>query len=68
LLNGKQRVYYPDFYLPEFNLLIEIKNSYLLKRDSEIIEAKKKACINAGFEYLLINDKNYKEFYQYLSA
>lgn len=62
--NGKERIYYPDFYLPEFNLIIEIKNGYLLNRDAEIIKAKEKACFSAGFDYLLINNKDYTEFNQ----
>lgn len=68
ILDGKERVYYPDFYIPEFNLIIEIKNGYLLKRDQIIIDAKEKACIKAGFNYLLINDKDYSEFLRYLST
>ncbi len=67
-LDMKERTYYPDFYIPDFNLIVEIKNGYLLKRDKIIIEAKEKACRKAGFDYLLINNKDYSEFLQYLSA
>jgi hypothetical protein len=58
----KNRVYHPDFYIPSLNLIIEIKNSYLYKRDKEIIHAKEKATISNGFEYILIIDKDYSLF------
>jgi hypothetical protein len=67
-LDEKERTYYPDFYIPELNLIIEIKNGYLLKRDQVIINAKEKACRKAGFDYLLINNKDYREFLHYLST
>ncbi len=31
--------YYPDFYLPEFNIFFDTKNDYLIKQDKEKIEA-----------------------------
>ena len=58
----KCKIYYPDFYIPRINLIIECKNSYLAKRDKEIIELKKKATIANGFNYILIIDKDYNEF------
>jgi hypothetical protein len=58
---GKNKIYHPDFYIPSLNLIIEIKNSYLLKRDKNIIEAKEKATISNGFNYIMILDKNYNE-------
>jgi hypothetical protein len=59
---GKNKVYHPDFYIPSLNLVIECKNSYLMKKDKEIIEIKLKATINNGFNYILIIDKNYSNF------
>lgn len=67
-LNGVSRVYFPDFYISEFNLIVEIKNSYLLSRDKVIIDAKEKACIEAGFDYILIINKDYSEFLKYLTT
>lgn len=68
-LDEKDKIYYPDFYIPLLNLMIEIKNSYLFNRDLHIIKAKEKACINAGFKYIIIIDKDYTEFKRkYLSA
>ena len=59
---NKLTYYLPDFYIPSLNLIIEIKNSYLAKRDKCKIRAKKKATINNGFKYIMIVNKNYKNF------
>jgi hypothetical protein len=62
IFNGKNKIYFPDFYIPSLNLIIECKNSYLLKRDKNIIEAKEKATISNGFNYIIIVNKNYDCF------
>ncbi|MFW6281454.1 MAG: DUF7487 domain-containing protein [bacterium] len=62
----KTRVYHSDFYIPSRNLIIEIKNSYLAKRDKDNINAKKEAVIEDGFNWLLIVDKNYEELDNFL--
>jgi hypothetical protein len=66
-LNGKKKYYHPDFYIPSLNLIIECKNSYYEKRDKEVLEAKEKATIANGFKYIMIVDKNYSEFDEFLS-
>ncbi len=58
----KQTYYLPDFFIPSLNLIIEIKNSYLAKRDKTKILAKKKATINNGFNYIMITNKRYNRF------
>ena len=63
LFNGKQHYYFPDFYIPSLNLIIEIKNSYLAKKDKKEIKAKKKATIANSFKYIMIVDKNYSELF-----
>lgn len=63
IFQGKERCYFPDFYIPSINLIVEIKNSYLAKKDKEKIVAKEKAVINNGFKYIMIIDKNYKLFF-----
>lgn len=67
-LNKKEHYYHPDFYIPSKNLIIECKNSYLMKRDKKIIRAKKKAVISQGFNYIIIVDKNYKELNKLIKA
>jgi|LakMenEpi03Aug12_release.lakeMendotaPanAssembly.Ray.scaffolds.fasta_scaffold222882_1 hypothetical protein len=37
-LNGKSKNYFPDFYLPGFNLYLDPKNSYCIKVQKEKIE------------------------------
>jgi hypothetical protein len=66
--NNKDKIYFPDFYIPSLNLIIECKNSYLYKKDNFIILEKEKATIANGFKYFLILDKNYMEFNKYLST
>ena len=65
IFSGKNKVYFPDFYIPLLNLIIEIKSSWTLEIDAEI-EEKKKATISNGFNYLMILDKNYNEFSVFL--
>lgn len=60
--NNKNKYYHPDFYIPFLNLIVEIKNSYYAKRDKNVINFKKKAAISYGYKYIMIIDKNYKEF------
>jgi hypothetical protein len=59
---SKNKIYHSDFYIPSLNLVIECKNSYLFKRDYNIIKAKEKAVIDNGFKYFIIIDKNYANF------
>lgn len=59
--NEKIKVYYGDFLFVDFNIIIECKNSYLYKRDFNVIEAKRKASEAQGFKWILILDKNYKQ-------
>jgi hypothetical protein len=58
----KLTYYLPDFYIPSLNLIVEIKNSYLAKRDKNKIIAKKKATISNGFNYIMITNKRYNKF------
>jgi len=60
IFENKEHAYFPDFYIPSLNLIIEIKNSYLVKKDKDKIKAKKKATISKGFKYNMIIDKNYQ--------
>jgi hypothetical protein len=59
ILNQKDHYYFPDFYIPSLNLMIEIKNSYLAKSCKEQIAVKAKAAIDNGFNYMMIIDKDY---------
>jgi len=58
----KEHIYHADYYIPSLNLIIEIKNKNLYNRDKNQIKAKKKATISNGFNYIMILEKNYKQF------
>lgn len=60
--NEKNKFYFPDFYIPSLNLIVEIKNSYLYNKDKDQIIAKEKATIASDFQYIIIIDKNYTQF------
>lgn len=36
--NQKERLYYPDFYLPEQSVYLDPKNKYCMERDQEKLE------------------------------
>jgi hypothetical protein len=60
--DGKNRKYFPDFYYRPLNLIIEIKSLYIFNKDFDKNIAKQKACINNGFNFIFIIDKDYNEF------
>jgi hypothetical protein len=59
LFEGKNKVYYSDFYIPSKNLIIEIKSSYFYNKDKEKVLQKGKTCGEKGYNYILIIDKHY---------
>jgi uncharacterized protein YlaI len=62
ILENKERVYYPDFYLPKYNLIIEIKSQYTYNYDINQNISKKEGCINKGYNFLFIIDNIFDEF------
>jgi predicted nuclease of restriction endonuclease-like RecB superfamily len=67
-LNENEHYYHPDFYLPDYNLIIEIKSSYTYDYDLNKNLAKKEYSIKYGYEFLFIIDKDYKDFESYISS
>jgi len=65
IFEGKNRVYYPDFFIPSLNLIVEIKSSYYYKKFKDQCDAKEKATIANGFKYIMIIDKDYNNFILY---
>lgn len=65
--NNKKHIYFSDFYFKELNSIIEIKSTYYYNRFLEKNIAKKEECINKGYNYILILDKNYDEFFTLLN-
>lgn len=62
------RVYYPDFFLPEYNLIVEIKSTYTFEKYLNKNTAKKEKCIELGFNFIFIIDKDYKEFEYFINS
>lgn len=54
--------YFPDFYIAKFNLIVEIKSSYILSKDPITVELKASATKAAGHKYIMILDKKYDQF------
>lgn len=51
--NGKKRRYYPDFYIPNDNLIIETKSTYTLEFDKDKNNLKFEATKSHGFDFKL---------------
>lgn len=62
--NNKIHNYYPDFYIPNYNLIIEIKSSYTVKLDKNI-QLKEQAVKDAGYNYLFILDNDFSPLDKY---
>lgn len=52
--NNKESRYYPDFYIPSMNLLVEVKSEYTAQIRPDLIEKKKQAVLDAGYKYRLM--------------
>lgn len=66
--DGSIRVYYPDFFLPEYNLIVEIKSIYTFEKYLNKNTAKKEKCIELGYNFIFIIDKDYKEFEYFIDS
>ena len=60
-MNNKNRVYHSDFYLPEYNLVVEVKSKYTYNADYEENLLKKEYTIKAGYNFIFLIDKDYTE-------
>ena len=54
--------YYPDFYIPRFNLIVEIKSTFTKAADKQFT-LKKEATLKRGYDYICIIDNNFQEFF-----
>jgi hypothetical protein len=54
----------PDFYLPRYNLIIEIKSQYTYNYDIDKNISKKEGCVIKGYNFLFIIDNIFDEFLQ----
>lgn len=57
---GKERSHFPDFYIESYNLIVEVKSIYYFNKYLEKNNSKMNKCIELGYNYLFIINKNYK--------
>jgi very-short-patch-repair endonuclease len=62
LFEGKSKIYHSDFYLEEKNLIIEIKSDYYYNKYLDKNLAKQKSCIQQGYDFIFLINKEYDEF------
>ena len=58
----KIKCYHPDFLIEELNLIVEIKSDYYYKLHLEKNICKEKSCIEQGYDFIFIINKDYTEF------
>jgi len=64
---GYDKIYYPDFYLPDYKIIVEIKSKWWFEKHLDINLEKQKQCIDNGYNFIFIIDKNYIEFEKLLN-
>ncbi len=50
-LDDKKHRYYPDFYIPKDNLIIEVKSGYTMHLELTMNKLKRQRCIDMGFDF-----------------
>jgi hypothetical protein len=65
IMDSKNKTYYPDFYLPEYNLICEIKSDYYYYKYLDKNLSKMETSIERGFQFKFILNKNYEELYMF---
>jgi hypothetical protein len=63
---GRSHKYFPDFYLKEYDLVVEVKSYWTYECELEQNECKKYGSLEKGYNFIFIIDKNYKEFETYI--
>lgn len=60
-INEISKIYYPDFYLPEYDLTVEIKSSYFWQKCLDKNLAKYNHMIDNNIKYIVIINKDYTD-------
>lgn len=60
--NNEPKNYFPDFYIPSLNLIVEIKNSYHAEIDKEQLKAKETEVRKLGYNFIMFINKDYSKF------
>lgn len=58
--------YHSDFYLREKNLIVEIKSNYTYQKELEKNLKKQKACLENGYHFIFLIDKDYTKFIEFM--
>jgi hypothetical protein len=61
VFENKNKKYFSDYYIPKFNLIVEVKSSYTYERYEEQNMKKEKSCIDLEYNFIFIIDKKYSE-------
>lgn len=64
--DARYKRYYPDFYIPNENLIVEVKSWYTYQNNFRNTDVKRKACEYLGFEYILIMFNEKKELIKFI--
>jgi len=65
---NKNKIYHPDFFIQELNLIIEIKSEYYYNLYLEKNICKKNSCLDQKYNFIFIIDKKYDEFLEKIKA
>lgn len=68
IFEGKSCHYYPDFYIPKFNLIVETKSSWIYKKQGDLKNnAKEKATREQNFNFLYVLNNNFEPFINFIT-
>ncbi len=59
--DSSDKIYYPDFFLPNYNLIVEIKSKWTYNIDLDKNLAKREQCLKNGYDFIFIIDNNFDE-------
>jgi len=59
---NKNKIYFSDYYLEDYNLIIEIKSMYIYELNEELNIVKKTSVLEQGYNFMFIIDKKYDDF------
>lgn len=62
IYKNKEKIYFSDYYLKDFNLIVEVKSWYTFELHKEFNLIKKESVIKKGYNFLFIIDKKYDNF------
>jgi hypothetical protein len=62
IYNNNKKYYHSDFFIPDKNLVIEIKSSYYYYKFEDINKVKQLETIKNGYNFIFVFDKDYTHF------